>query len=351
MPVPEEDDGLIPPLKVMRKRLNGVYSADGFSGPTRRYVLIVALLVGLASVPTLAAITAAPLEDGSNTGAMDVPLLPPMSSGPVQPPWATTGPATPSGPGLPSRSPTTAQTPGGQAGKRVVKPKRSSGRASGSHGGSRPESEGAGSRALDSEGSASRGPAARGADSGGRRSTGSGARHQARYSHRGEGVVVHIGLSGWHVKHSKTSGTKTGCQPDRKRGQGERSHRDDSERSSEPADSGRSQARGRDHTSRTRQFIRSLVNHRSGTPGRSDSRRSAVVEHPQNLRPTPSAEHSDNSHSNQYAVSHTDRPQTGARAYRGSHRAERRLHPDDRRSSRVGGHHDTDQHRDRSSHW
>ena len=34
----------------------------------------------------------------------------------------------------------------------------------------------------------------------------------------------------------------------------------------------------RDHPGRTRQFIRSLVNHRSETAGRSDSRRSAVIE-------------------------------------------------------------------------
>jgi len=35
--VPEQpDENLVPPLKVMRKRLNGVYRADsGFSGPTR----------------------------------------------------------------------------------------------------------------------------------------------------------------------------------------------------------------------------------------------------------------------------------------------------------------------------
>src|SRR5690348_2332788 len=71
----------------MRKRLNGVYRADsGFSGPTRRYVLIVALLVGLASVPTLAAITAgsSELADGG-TDTMDIPFLPPASPGPVHP--------------------------------------------------------------------------------------------------------------------------------------------------------------------------------------------------------------------------------------------------------------------------
>jgi hypothetical protein len=87
--VPEESNegrGLVPPLKVLRKRLDGVYRAEGFSGPTRRYVLIVALLVGLASLPTLAAITAGSNElDEGTTGAMDVPFLPPASSGPVLP--------------------------------------------------------------------------------------------------------------------------------------------------------------------------------------------------------------------------------------------------------------------------
>lgn len=87
--MPEQpDEDRVPPLKVMRKRLNGVYRADsGFSGPTRRYVLIVALLVGLASVPTLAAITAGSSEiaDGG-TDTMDIPFLPPASPGPIQRP-------------------------------------------------------------------------------------------------------------------------------------------------------------------------------------------------------------------------------------------------------------------------
>ena len=87
--VPEQrDDDLVPPMKVLHKRLNGVYRADaGFSGPTRRYVLIVALLVGLASLPTLAAITAGSDElAGGRTDTMDVPFLPPASPGPVRPP-------------------------------------------------------------------------------------------------------------------------------------------------------------------------------------------------------------------------------------------------------------------------
>src|SRR5689334_13105108 len=69
----------------MRRRLNGVYRADtGFSGPTRRYVLIVAMLVGLASVPTLAAITAGTSElSGESTHTLDVPFLPPASPGDI----------------------------------------------------------------------------------------------------------------------------------------------------------------------------------------------------------------------------------------------------------------------------
>ena len=82
LPNQPDDDGLVPPIKVMRKRLNGVYSAEGLSGSTRRYVLIVVMLVGLASLPTLAAITAGSneLEDG-RTGSMDAPFIPPVSSG------------------------------------------------------------------------------------------------------------------------------------------------------------------------------------------------------------------------------------------------------------------------------
>ena len=80
------DDEPTEPLQVMRKRRNGVYRADtGFSGPTRRYVLIVALLVLLASVPTAAAITAGTneLADGKSD-TLDIPVLPPASPGPVR---------------------------------------------------------------------------------------------------------------------------------------------------------------------------------------------------------------------------------------------------------------------------
>ena len=118
------DDGLVPPIKVLHKRVNGVYQAEGFRGPTRRYVLIVALLVGLASLPTLAAITAGSneLEDGT-TGAMDVPFLPLPSSGPVSPtpsgPPATALPAPSSSPPATVPSPS---TPKGQVQKRKTRP-------------------------------------------------------------------------------------------------------------------------------------------------------------------------------------------------------------------------------------
>ncbi|SNY63411.1 hypothetical protein [Paractinoplanes atraurantiacus] len=110
----QRDDDLVPPMKVMRKRLNGVYRADtGFSGPTRRYVLIVALLVGLASIPTLAAITAGTSEiNGDRTDTMDVPVLPPARPGPVAVSPSTAGPSasasvgpSPVGPSRADRSP------------------------------------------------------------------------------------------------------------------------------------------------------------------------------------------------------------------------------------------------------
>jgi hypothetical protein len=120
------DDGLVPPIKVLRRRVNGVYRAEGFRGPTRRYVLIVAMLVGLASLPTLAAITAGSneLEDGT-TGAMDVPFLPLPSSGPVSP--TPSGPPATALPG-PSSAPPSSVTvrspsaPKGETRKRKTKP-------------------------------------------------------------------------------------------------------------------------------------------------------------------------------------------------------------------------------------
>ncbi|OJF11381.1 hypothetical protein [Couchioplanes caeruleus] len=111
------DDGLVPPIKVLRRRLNGVYSAEGLTGPTRRYVLLVVMLVGLASLPTLAAITAGSneLADGRTT-VTDVPFIPPASAGPVR-----TSPPASAGTGSPSPvGPAPIQ---GQAQKRKTKPR------------------------------------------------------------------------------------------------------------------------------------------------------------------------------------------------------------------------------------
>src|SRR4051812_43813913 len=107
----------------MRKRLNGVYSAEGFAGPTRRYVLIVVMLVGLASLPTLAAITAGSEElDDGRTGAMDAPFIPPASPGPVR---VAPAPTVSIGAGSPRpdvRLPGGGGTVRGQAQKRRTKP-------------------------------------------------------------------------------------------------------------------------------------------------------------------------------------------------------------------------------------
>lgn len=88
MPHLPDDDGFEPPLKVLRKRFNGVYREDhGLSGPARRYILLVAMLVALASVPTLAVITIGTREIAGRdrSGAMDAPFLPPPVTGPVRP--------------------------------------------------------------------------------------------------------------------------------------------------------------------------------------------------------------------------------------------------------------------------
>ncbi|GIE91726.1 hypothetical protein SAMN06264365_12354 [Actinoplanes regularis] len=88
MPHLPDDDGYEPPLKVLRKRFNGVYREDhGLSGPTRRYLLMVVMLVALASLPTLAVITAGTSEiaDNGRNRALDEPFLPTPMAGPVRP--------------------------------------------------------------------------------------------------------------------------------------------------------------------------------------------------------------------------------------------------------------------------
>jgi hypothetical protein len=109
-----DDDDFAPPPKVLRKRLNGVYREDhGFSGPTRRYVIMVALLVGLASVPTLAVLTTGSREIArqDRPGAMDVPFLPPPPTGPVTSPPSVTPSAGPSAPPPSSRPAPTRSVP------------------------------------------------------------------------------------------------------------------------------------------------------------------------------------------------------------------------------------------------
>lgn len=127
VPDQPDDDGLVPPIKVMRKRLNGVYSAEGFAGPTRRYILIVAMLVGLASLPTLAAITAGSNElDDGRPGAMDGPFIPPASTGPVRMPPAPSASAGPRPAGNPPAGPSVPGSPGplqGQAQQRKTRPR------------------------------------------------------------------------------------------------------------------------------------------------------------------------------------------------------------------------------------
>ncbi|GAA2843681.1 hypothetical protein Acy02nite_68150 [Actinoplanes cyaneus] len=105
MPHLPDDDGFEPPLKVLRKRFNGVYREDhGLSGPARRYILLVAMLVALASVPTLAVITVGTSEitGKDRPGAMDAPFLPPPVTGPVRP---STQEQSPSAYGPPGRPP------------------------------------------------------------------------------------------------------------------------------------------------------------------------------------------------------------------------------------------------------
>ncbi|HEX8629113.1 MAG TPA: hypothetical protein VF755_13175, partial [Catenuloplanes sp.] len=91
--------GRRPEPQRLRRDLSGAYRPDGLVGPTRRYILVVALLVALASLPTLAAITAGSHTlDGASEGPPTVPFLPPPSGGPVIVPRPTTSPTDPAPP-------------------------------------------------------------------------------------------------------------------------------------------------------------------------------------------------------------------------------------------------------------
>jgi hypothetical protein len=339
------DDDLVPPIKVMRKRLNGVYRADaGFSGPTRRYVLIVALLVGLASVPTLAAITAGSneLADG-RTDTLDIPVLPPARPGPVQPPDVNLPQS-----GLP---------PSTQGGSQGADAAIRAGRLMGAAGKRRPVGPGSGSgsgsgdrRSGDRDGYADR-PRHRASasSSSGSRSSGS----DQRWRTTGPTVAEFPALPGMRPLPGlpKIGGRKVhrpGVLPTLPPDLSDQSDSDSDEpdhhqeppaQPTQPCEEG----------SRRRKHERSTDSHRSAD--RSEhSRRSTVTERPSNVRPASILEldHSAGTagagHNRRHIPeSRGEDNRSTKHPYRGSHRAPREHRDDDtaaqRRSSRVGRHH------------
>ena len=354
MPQPHDDEGLVPPVKILRKRLNGVYRADGFSGPTRRYVLLVALLVGLASLPTLAAITAGSNElDDGTTGAMDVPFLPPPSTGPVVPmspsgspsptvwPWAP--PASDAEPGTVSGSVQ------GQAGRRRTRPSPAAAE--------REESDGARYE--------------RGA--GGRPATAGGARPTSEDEPPGNGVADPGDGTPRPSGDGRSEGGSTDLGKPSDPGPVEPADPGPVEPADpgpvEPVDPGpdeptdpatpASPARPACHErgdcgSRLSRHLRPDRSRRhpceewADRPARQknqvipSSRRPAVTERPSNVRPARQAERTHNSRRH-HAAPPSDGPQPASASYRGIHRAERQDRAEDspahHRGSRVGRHH------------
>ncbi|GIM97217.1 hypothetical protein [Paractinoplanes toevensis] len=361
------DDDLVPPIKVMRKRLNGVYRADaGFSGPTRRYVLLVALLVGLASVPTLAAITAGSneLADG-RTDTMDVPVLPPALPGPVLPPEANLPqsglpPSTQGG----SEGADAAIRAGrlmGAAGQRRPRSTASAGPASGSGSGSerrRPgDRDGYAEQRRDrpsgssSSGSGSSGSS--GSDKGARPSEPSMLEFPAL-----PGMRILPGLpsvSGRKVHRPGVLPTLPVDPPvDREKPDQSDSDGDDPDHHEEPP---ARPAQPCDEGPRRRKHERSTDSHRSDD--RSEhSRRSTVTERPSNVRPASilELEHSAGAGHNRRHIpeSRGEDNRSINHPYQGSHRAGREHRDDEtaaqRRSSRVGRHH-AEHSEDLSGHW
>jgi hypothetical protein len=330
-----DDDGLVPPLKVLRKRVNGVYRADGFAGPTRRYVLIVAMLVGLASLPTLAAITAGSneLNDG-RTGAMDVPFLPPPSALPS----AAAPTAEPSVAEPPSRKPP-ADEPAPAVRREVVP--GPAGRPSGE---ARPSA--ADSDAVRGESDeAGYGPAKSPPDSA--------SRPPSRRNPPG-GPDTPGGASGSPGRDEPDRDEPDPDEPDRddpgrdEPGRDEPGPEEPAGRSNEPPPP-RKPVRPADRSGFSRpepcddrrdRERTDTAHHRS--PDRSAStRRSPMTERPHNVRTAGSTERTHNSRRHHAGPRHdTD---GAARSYRGSHRAERQHRAGDsgahHRSSRVGHHH------------
>ncbi|GIF24829.1 hypothetical protein BJ973_007089 [Actinoplanes tereljensis] len=315
------DDDLVPPIKVMRKRLNGVYRADaGFAGPTRRYVLIVALLVALASVPTLAAITAGSnqLADGK-TDTMDIPVLPPARPGPVLPPEANLPqsglpPSTQGG----SQGADAAMRAGrlmGEAGKRRSKSTASAGPASSSGSGSaRP-------RHSDRGGYAEK----RRDRSSGAKSSGSDQRSRPS----GPSMVAFPALPGMR--------TLPGLPP-----VGGRKSRDPGELPSPPPDDEKP-----DQSDKSDQSDSDDSD--DDQPCRSEdrsehSRRSTVTERPRNVRPASVLEREHAGHNRRHIPeARGEDNRSTNHPYQGSHRAGREHREEEaaahRRSSRVGRHH------------
>ncbi|MDT5042636.1 MAG: hypothetical protein QOE51_3621 [Actinoplanes sp.] len=350
--MPEDDDRLVPPLKVMRRRLDGVYSAGGFRAPTRRYVAIVALLVGLASVPTLAAITAGSLDDDTTSGAMDVPLLPQISPGPVGPGDSTgSGPARTETP-APSATPAPSTTPPrptrsprpirGQAGPRVARPSAPSPSRNETPGpGSRPPRHRATPKKPSRTGPAESAPHSSGQHSSGQHSSG---RHSSGQDSSGQhSSGPDSSGSDSPGEHSSGSHSSGSGSPGRGRHRSEGSGRARPDRNHRCSDQSIQDA---DRHGRGKRF-RSSFDNRSASSTWSQSRRSEVPERPQNLRPSRTAERTHNDHDSQYPAG----GQTAGSSYRGGHRAERRHRPDDdQRRSRVGHHHSAG-HRDQPGRW
>ena len=380
-----------------------------------RYVLVVALLVGLASLPTLAAITAGSNElDDGTTGAMDVPFLPPPSAGPVIPVLPPPSPS-PS----PSSSAAGAQ---GQAGKRQTMPFRdgsSSSRRSGS-GSHSPESgpSGAGSgssragsassgSASGSSGSASGSP---GSDSpsGPQNGTPRGIRCRRRTAppspsirrtcrlrhpaHRS--VMSAAGVDPTRATTIVRAGHATGiARTPRTAPTGHttaravpgQSRSTSSDRSSRPSphdprtprgglappvieapdrserwsdadrpDRGEADRQGAE-PQRVTQMSHTIVSHRSSDRSE-QSRRSPVTERPQNLRPASTGERTHNSRRHHHAEARRDDAQAPTRSYHGSHRAEH-LHRADEAHARAYdrssrvGRHHADDRQDRFNRW
>jgi hypothetical protein len=391
------DDGLVPPVKVLRKRLNGVYRDDGFSGPTRRYVLIVALLVGLASLPTLAAITAGSNElDGGTTGAMDVPFLPPPSSLPGTPPAPSRSPsASPPAGGPPAGDAPEGPAVGGDvvqghAGERASKPgpsepdsnagRQESDDASYDPAKSPPDSS---SRPATGDHSTPPGsdPPARPAGPGGSgrpehpgsspsRPTGPTPPQKPNEQHRPGRPACHdrgkCGARPSHhhrpdwsrhkhcdnaAHHAHWSHRREGRQraiivhiePNGRLdgARGERADRTADHQRSAGGHAGRVAGHRAQHR-KLEQVLRSIVRHRSDDRSAS-SRRSSMTERPHNLRPSRSAERTHNSRRHHQTGSPSEELHGAARSYRGAHRTDHEHRADDswahHRSSRVGRHH------------